>query len=401
MAIAAVPGYLQSALKSATDIPPGHRFNLYFPIWEEQTFDLKDKGKSDGLGALTSKNTFCATLTDQLRLRQKQSLQNDGSCLVLEAKSVAPFATGLGLEHPLENGFAFLNPYGVAYLPGSSVKGVLRQAARNLIEAETSNWSDEQIYGLGTLPLSMLDVLFGLEAGDESKDHFRGVLTFYDVIPQLKDDKMGIEIMTPHQSHYLQGSEHPHDSGQPNPIKFLVVPAESTFDFLITCDLIRLNKIAKPMLGTWSDSVTELLEFAFDWLGFGAKTAVGYGAMRPDQEKMRKRELARENERAELVKLEAQKDRNRELALMSPATAMAEKFFDNRQDKNQKKWACLLKGLKDGKFDGEHKASVADLVRHLMIEEKKWKEKSQAKKPEKDDDFQDTLKIMNWIGSKS
>ncbi|HWO99019.1 MAG TPA: RAMP superfamily CRISPR-associated protein [Methylococcus sp.] len=52
--------------------------------------------------------------------------------LKLEATGVAPFTTGLGNEHPLENGFAFLNPYGLPYLPGSGVKGILRQAAREL-----------------------------------------------------------------------------------------------------------------------------------------------------------------------------------------------------------------------------------------------------------------------------
>lgn len=401
MANAAVPRYLQSALKSATDVPPGHRFNLYFPTWEDQTYKLTETGKSDGLRALASKNTFCSKLIDQLRLRQKESLPIDSSCWVLEAKSVAPFATGLGLAHPLENGFAFLNPYGVAYLPGSSVKGVLRQAARNLIEGGGSNWSDERIYLSGSLELSMRDVLFGLEPVDESRVHFRGVLTFHDVIPQLKDDKMGIEIMTPHQSHYLQNSERPHDSRQPIPIKFLVVPAESSFNFVITCDLIRLNKIAKPMLETWSDSLTELLRFAFDWIGFGAKTAVGYGAMTPDKEQMRKRELARTAEQENLAKQEGQKNREAELALMSPANALAEKFFDNRQDKNQVKLDCLFNGLKDGNFDGEHKASIAQLVKQLMIAEKKWKEKSQAKKPERDHEYQKTLKVMNWIGSKS
>ena len=38
------------------------------------------------------------------------------------------------MEHPLENGFAFLQPYGLPYLAGSGVKGVLRQTARLLAE---------------------------------------------------------------------------------------------------------------------------------------------------------------------------------------------------------------------------------------------------------------------------
>lgn len=45
-------------------------------------------------------------------------------------------------EHLLENGFAFLNPYGLPYLPGSGVKGVLRQAAR---EVDKKSWAVEAI----------------------------------------------------------------------------------------------------------------------------------------------------------------------------------------------------------------------------------------------------------------
>src|SRR5438445_3538425 len=85
--------------------------------------------------------------------------------------------------------------------------------------------------------------------------------------------------MTPHQTHYYQGGEWPHESGQPNPIAFLTVPPGSRFTFHITCDRARLNKIA-PNLGErelWKQLLERAFEHAFAWLGFGAKTAVGYG----------------------------------------------------------------------------------------------------------------------------
>src|SRR5690625_7299883 len=67
--------------------------------------------------------------------------------LQLDAITTAPFATGLGNEHPTENGFAFLNPYGLPYLPASGVKGVLRQAARELASGDwgESDWSGDYI----------------------------------------------------------------------------------------------------------------------------------------------------------------------------------------------------------------------------------------------------------------
>lgn len=108
--------------------------------------------------------------------------------LTLEAEAVAPFATGLGNEHPLENGFAFLNPYGLPYLPGSGVTGVLRQAARELASDDWGHhteWEDTAI-----------EALFGKESDDSDVKHFRDVLSFWDVIPQLRGDSLSVEIMT-------------------------------------------------------------------------------------------------------------------------------------------------------------------------------------------------------------
>ena len=186
----------------------------------------------------------------------------------LDARAIAPFTTGLGNEHPLENGFAFLNPYGLPYLPGSGVKGVLRQAAHELASGEwddSHGWSEEPCYPLliGGKPvldakkqpvvLSMLDVLFGRETSSGESDHVRGALMFWDVIPQVEGDSLMVEIMTPHQGHYYQwkkdqrGNEievPPHESGQPNPISFLTVPPGSRFVFHVRCDLALLGRLA-------------------------------------------------------------------------------------------------------------------------------------------------------------
>ena len=93
--------------------------------------------------------------------------------LSLDATAIAPFTTGLGNEHPLENGFAFFNPYGLPYLAGSGVKGVLRQAARELASGQWGNehgWSADKQFEIRvngkSLAISMLDALFGLESQD-------------------------------------------------------------------------------------------------------------------------------------------------------------------------------------------------------------------------------------------
>ena len=45
-------------------------------------------------------------------------------------RTTSRFVTGLGRRHPVENGFAWHSTLGVPYLPGSSVKGMVRAWTR-------------------------------------------------------------------------------------------------------------------------------------------------------------------------------------------------------------------------------------------------------------------------------
>jgi CRISPR-associated protein Cmr6 len=226
----------------------------------------------------------------------------------------------LGNEHPLENGFAFLWPYGLPYLPGSGVKGVVRRAAEELADGmwgDKKGWSKDAVYPLmrrksngeleevkddrgKPIQLSVLDVLFGREPPLGDSNAVRGALSFWDVIPRIEGDSLLVEVMTPHQSHYYQqknerksgASDTPHDSGQPTPIFFLTVPPGSQFTFHVVCDAAHLERLTKNKLDgapdlaaeeegepRWRKLLKAAFEHAFEWLGFGAKTAVGYGAM--------------------------------------------------------------------------------------------------------------------------
>lgn len=344
MPIAAVPNYLGQDFKDAS---PGMRFGMYLKLWgvnrrtqellwqthdlkyevrgqDRQERELKEENKTAALRDATNLSTNDKKALAALLARQKTAFGTVGpedTCLSLEALATAPFTTGLGNEHPLENGFAFLNPYGLPYLPGSGVKGVLRQAARELASGDwgdSCGWTTEKIHQIGrgkdAIDFSPLDALFGLESANGDTHHLRGTLTFWDVIPQIKGDSLMVEIMTPHQSHYYQqkndrkagDSTNPHDSGQPNPINFLTVPPGSGFAFHATCDLAHLERLAPDLAahGRWKTLLTAAFEHAFQWLGFGAKTAVGYGAMQ--SETQRKRQQTEAEERKEQEKIAQQ-----------------------------------------------------------------------------------------------
>ena len=308
MVIAAVPSYMGKDFSSAS---PGQRFSMFMPLWEEIKWTLPKDGKAAALKQALALSEADKHSVRALAKRQRalaDSIEATGQLLRLDAITTAPFATGLGNEHPLENGFAFLNPYGLPYLPGSGVKGVLRAAARELangVFGGTEGWSDTHI-----------EALFGRESEDGETDHRRGALIFWDVIPQLKGDALKVDVMTPHQTHYYQGKESPHDSGSPNPIPILTVPPGSAFAFHVQCNRVFLARIEPTLLENdqWKLLINTAFRHAFDWLGFGAKTAVGYGAMAEDP-KVKADRYKRESEARADAKRQAEQARR---ATLSP-----------------------------------------------------------------------------------
>lgn len=266
-------------------------------LWEKN-----DQAAREAWGKVAALTEGDTRLMRALAGRQKSlaAIQPAKQVWRCEATATAPFTTGLGNEHPLENGFSFLNPYGLPYLPGSGVKGVVREAARQLAAGmweDSRGWHTETVGAFivredgeeRKIELTALDVLFGRETPEGESDHFRGVLTFWDVVPLIQEKSLRVEVMTPHQTHYYQqkqdrksgNSTSPHDSGQPNPILFLTVPPGAKFAFHVVCDLPRLARVAPELAkdDAWKQLLDAAFEHAFQWLGFGAKTAAGYGAL--------------------------------------------------------------------------------------------------------------------------
>ena len=266
MPVPAVPNYLG---KDFDDCPPGHRFTLYGEFWEKTDWTRVKKDDKNALSAFskvpdTARNLLSGLLSRQNRLTKTAGNERVAS---FHARSVSPFITGLGIEHPLENGMAFLNPYGLPYLPGSGVKGGVRRAAEELADSGHEAWTKEAI-----------EALFGKQPPPGAQEAMRGALTFWDVFPKCSN--LCVEIMNPHYREYYQGNESPHDSGNPVPIYFLTVPAESDFAFHVQCDVHRFRG-ETVLREQWRELLESAFDHAFAWLGFGAKTAVGYGAFAP------------------------------------------------------------------------------------------------------------------------
>lgn len=349
--VAAVPAFIPKDLKDAA---PGHRFQLYLEHWQGaigNTFDPYKKARPQGKDERAVLDRECAGVLKDLcplppsSLAALKGLQTRQQALYkhygdagyrISTTSTAPFATGLGNEHPIENGFAFLTPYGLPYLAGSGVKGILRRAAEELaLENEAQapqdwRWADiwwlfgfEGAVDKGSIwdarsPLGhafardldktasgpdLYPLIRKLIAGDKNLLPYadpaqdgarqflhaclagqslrgglqaRGALDFWDVFPKPAGDKLVVEIMTPHFGKYYKGEDTPHDSGAPLPVSFLAVPAKSQFDFHVVCHATRLPD---SLQNTWRDLLQAAFDHACEWVGFGAKTSVGYGAM--------------------------------------------------------------------------------------------------------------------------
>ena len=472
MPIAAVPEYLGSDFSGAS---PALRFGMYLKLWgidsrseqilwtthdvnyRETGKDRKERqfkeNKTSALDAATPLSEIdrksIAAHVQRQRAIFDAAAGEDG--LELMAKSVAPFTTGLGNEHPLENGFAFLNPYGLPYLPGSGVKGVVRRAAEELAHRDffenESGWTLPAIWRLFgfepwlvsqaresdaewkewidgfsvTRDREEIEIYLTAVLGEKSSEsgrkrerhlHVRGALEFWDVVPQIKGNKLAVEIMTPHQSHYYQqkahaGSTSPHDSGGPNPISFLTVPPGSDFVFHVRCDHRRLSRCAPELAkdGHWRTLLRAAFEHAFEWLGFGAKTAVGYGAMKRDREgEVRQRQeredrerTARERAEREQAEQEAKAREEKRLASLSPVEREIEMVVRDGRDRNLSETVAVLQAVRGGRWGGDAKIEVAKWLRKKMENEGRWKETSAKKRPNKDRDYQNTLLVRGWL----
>lgn len=170
-------------------------------------------------------------------------------------KSTSRFATGLGREHPIENGFVWHPALGVPYLPGSSVKGLVRAWATTWAEPEPKSEDRGRILG-----------------GPGAV----GTVLFLEALP-LGPVQLKADVMTPHYGDYYEGKK---DQGNltpaadwlsPNPIPFLTVAPGQTFQFALAPRTLSAQDRKD------CDACVKWLEEALTWLGAGAKTAVGYG----------------------------------------------------------------------------------------------------------------------------
>jgi len=377
-------------------------FDLYNDAWNnDDAWKIPKAGKScwvkENVGfaekekELTARALYQEVLTAHAQ-RQIALLQAlGGDCAVFQTDW--HFATGLGLSHPVENGLAWHPTLGVPYLAGSGVKGLLKAWIEIWDESLDKEQRDKK-----------LSAWFG-------EQETAGDFIFFDAVP-IEPVQLTADVMTPHMNEWYEKGgkiedyrkEHDrvpadwHDSGPPVP--FLAV-RNAKFLFGIAP---RPGVAARrPALADELQTLMTALENALNWLGAGAKTAAGYGRMIRDVDSLDKLradlDKIEQAQREARAKALAEKKRREEEEKWPPLERAIRQILN--QATGKRRHLDLLKALQAGRWQGDEAVTVAKRIRTVMQEAKTWKPEPTRKKPEKDKDYQDTLKVLKYLEGES
>ncbi len=250
-----------ATLVSATTGNAGLWYDKFCDRWKpDWTGFAGDSGKRDWIAQIANidagnsqkKVGYSALMTEAVK-RLEDLVEAQAGCS-FRRTTAWRFVTGLGRNHPVENGFAWRHDLGTPYIAGSSLKGLARAYARD--------WA--------SLDDETLERTFGPrpEAGLAI-----GSVVFLDALP-IEPVALDADVMTPHYGPWYRGENNavPADWHSPTPIPFLTVAPGQTFVFAM---LPRNRSNQRDQEDC--KMVADLLNEALETLGAGAKTAVGYG----------------------------------------------------------------------------------------------------------------------------
>jgi len=240
-------------------------------------FSIKDKEK-DITHFVFSK----VSLENILNVQEKavKSLFGETNFKTLKLEIDWRLIVGLGTESVYETSMTLHPIYGIPYIPGQSIKGIVRSWIIN----EYFNSKEEN----ALINSEAFCKIFGCpkEIKTEEiikktflKKDYQGSMIFFDAFPlDLKSENLKMDIMNPHYAPYYSEGHPPADYYNPTPIPFMTLE-NTSFKFFIGVKNGKNEVINEKEFGN-----DNLLNITFRFLkealinqGIGAKTAVGYG----------------------------------------------------------------------------------------------------------------------------
>ena len=58
---------------------------------------------------------------------------------------------------------------------------------------------------------------------------------------------------------------------------------------------------------------------------------------------------------------------------------------------------AIFQSIQAGHWQGDAKRAAAEWLRDKLIDEKRWRENSEKKRPDKDVNYKRTLRVMAWL----
>lgn len=356
---------------------------------DDGTWSFDDDAKRRWIAAAAGQRPdpgLGAALTEHIH-RRIELVKSCGGDL-LELRTCWHFVTGLGLPHPVENGFTWHPTLGLPYLPATGVKGLLSAWLLTLGDDEDRSPDEQE------------------RAREQRRDWCgaqddAGSLIIFDALP-TEPPSLTSDVMTPHMGKwYAEGGalrdpsrepqRVPADWHSPVPVPFLVVE-RATFLFAIA-----------PRPGVdWGerDPAAEVaaalgaLEQALATLGAGAKTAIGYGRFQPGRSILH----ALRQEEAEAAEAEAEsKARAEELARFEGFDPSVADVVGAVEPGG---FATRLLGAMDGNtWSAEVSRELAARLQAWLVEHGDWvaDAKSKAKKASKNKKIKNALEVMKWL----
>ncbi len=282
----------------------------------------------------------------QLRERQKQQLllfvRSDLELYCVDATVDWRLIVGLGSDHVQETNMTLHHVYGIPYIPGTAVKGVLR------------HWWLQENYG-NDEDKALCDESFLALFGSQKQ---RGKVQFLDAYPDAV--RFAKDIMNPHYPEYYIGGKPPTDGQNPVPINFLTVERTS-FRFVF---LTRTPGLL--------DRLKERLERALEMKGIGAKTAVGYGYFRDfkDQTDNIIGEFKRQQQ-AKQEEFERKREAARRAAL-SPLERLAEELNCLTASQEDEARATHIYTAELQSLQGDEQRMIAQALKEYWQRINKW-----------------------------
>jgi CRISPR-associated protein Cmr6 len=180
----------------------------------------------------------------------QQQLNNPKTCAIWFAELESRLFVGMGTASPLEAGISLHHTYGVPYIPGTAIKGVLHHYAQAV-----------------ELSGDVQNILFGKETSqtDRRDSGEAGYIIFNDAWWIPEGLALAPEIITVHHQDYYasQGEKPATDFDSPNPNPQIAIQGSFLFSLEGEQSLIRY--------------AIALLKEALIHSGIGAKTSSGYG----------------------------------------------------------------------------------------------------------------------------